>query len=520
MTLEQLIVAFGSTGAEKLKKQVSDLDKRLEKFAKKYAKEQMEADKSIYQYRSKVVNATMLMNKNLSKAISKDSRKQFEQELHQVVRLKKIYDAMGRKRSKKNRPAVGSTAIPNSEEADAQQPKARTAEASKRLATGMLKMSALLLTIAGMLKTLNNNIKEDRLTRIKYSNMLNQVGGMNRRNAMGFDLMVQKYGGGKGEGIQTLKSFTSAIGAMKYGDNSLAEVLGRFGIGGIHSGSTAEDVLRAIANAAQGMDKYSQQALFDATNLSDPIQQMIREGKIDEALKSMYEGSSKVDMSAFANQVMADFKAWFTGGENMSSMFKPFTDAISDFKKEHETLANFIENYLLPLGVPLTSLFGGFMLVNKALGTMGTGLVGGLGSFGAKLAGTSAALANLTTAITGVLAFIGGYKAGDWFFNDTELGRQLQYWLFPDNPGGAEWREKKYQEELDYFLKTKEAGRFDAIPEWMWEKFDPHAYEALKESKGDINTTTNNTYIYEGQSSPTGGGVYRPTNANGITVNF
>lgn len=53
------------------------------------------------------------------------------------------------------------------------------------------------------------------------------------KSAQRYDVTLAKYGGTRGEGTSSIRSLSSALGGLRYGDTSLVRAAGRFGIGGI-----------------------------------------------------------------------------------------------------------------------------------------------------------------------------------------------------------------------------------------------------------------------------------------------
>ena len=128
--------------------------------------------------------------------------------------------------------------------------------------------------------------------------------------AVGLDKELYSYGAEKGEAMQLLSQLSAGIGAMRYGDTSLVQTLGTFGIGGIGAHSKSKDVLRSIWQRAQGMDEEEREAMFNALGFSRGIKTFMRKGKISDielekitqewtekdtqTLKNMYEVENSI----------------------------------------------------------------------------------------------------------------------------------------------------------------------------------------------------------------------------------
>lgn len=117
----------------------------------------------------------------------------------------------------------------------------------------------------------------------RVKNALSYIGtGTAPKNVMGIDKALYGYGGEKGEAIQLLSQLSAGIGAMRYGDTSLVQTLGTFGISGIGAHSKSKDILRSVWQRAQGMDAEEQEAMFNALGFSQGIKNFMRKGSLSE----------------------------------------------------------------------------------------------------------------------------------------------------------------------------------------------------------------------------------------------
>ncbi len=290
MDVERFVILFGEEGAKKVLAQIEELDKRLAAFAKKYVNDQVQAEVNLEKFRKRQISNLDKFKDRAFKSDKKRSRSLFEQENRQMTELNK------------RRKKYTSDAQKPTTQTEAGAPSTRRESDWERIKL-LTAIYAIGRFVVGASRWLGSREKNARI----YSGLYSQTGLPSNR-AEAYDLAVRRMGGERGEGLKTLSSISSALGAMKYGDTSLIEVLGRFGIGGIHTGSSAEDVLRAVAEKASGMDAKSQQALFDALGLSDAQQLLIREaiksGNMSEVFKdsqSIVEWSTKLQ-EAFNKQ--------------------------------------------------------------------------------------------------------------------------------------------------------------------------------------------------------------------------
>lgn len=71
--------------------------------------------------------------------------------------------------------------------------------------------------------------------------------------AQQYDVELARYGGTRGEGVSSIKSLSSALGGLRYGDTSLIRAAGRFGIGGISPYDNPLAVKRKIISKLRTM---------------------------------------------------------------------------------------------------------------------------------------------------------------------------------------------------------------------------------------------------------------------------
>lgn len=104
--------------------------------------------------------------------------------------------------------------------------------------------------------------------------------GMSGARVEGLEGSLARWGGQQGEGLGTVRSINAQLGAMRFGDTSLVETLGKFGIGGIGTQSTPTDVLKAVMRRVQTLGKDSAEsfALMSAMNFSDAMMKIMQEG--------------------------------------------------------------------------------------------------------------------------------------------------------------------------------------------------------------------------------------------------
>lgn len=73
------------------------------------------------------------------------------------------------------------------------------------------------------------------------------------KSAQQYDVELARYGGTRGEGVSSIRSLSSALGGLRYGDTSLIRAAGRFGIGGISAYDNPLAVKRKIISKLRTM---------------------------------------------------------------------------------------------------------------------------------------------------------------------------------------------------------------------------------------------------------------------------
>ena len=73
------------------------------------------------------------------------------------------------------------------------------------------------------------------------------------KSAQQYDVELARYGGTRGEGVSSIRSLSSSLGGLRYGDTSLIRAAGRFGIGGISPYDNPLAVKRKIISKLRTM---------------------------------------------------------------------------------------------------------------------------------------------------------------------------------------------------------------------------------------------------------------------------
>ena len=192
---------------------------------------------------------------------------------------------------------------------------------------------------AGMLAKGTWDFTKDKLhSRVK--NALSYLGtGTEPKYAVGLDKELYGYGGEKGEAIQLLSQLSAGIGSMRYGDTSLVQTLGTFGISGIGAHSKSKDILRAVWQRAQGMDEEEREAMFNALGFSQGVKNFMRKGSLSEIdldaavskweeddseiLKGMYDVENTIqkkveEIASGVGKIVKWFEDFFNGDKKVA----------------------------------------------------------------------------------------------------------------------------------------------------------------------------------------------------------
>lgn len=192
---------------------------------------------------------------------------------------------------------------------------------------------------AGMLAKGTWDFTKDKL-HSRVRNAMSYLGtGTEPKYAVGLDKELYGYGGEKGEAIQLLSQLSAGIGAMRYGDTSLVQTLGTFGISGIGAHSKSKDILRAVWQRAQGMDAEEQEAMFNALGFSQGIKNFMRKGSLSEIdldaavsewqkndseiLKGMYDVENTIqkkveEIASGVGKIVKWFEDFFNGDKKVA----------------------------------------------------------------------------------------------------------------------------------------------------------------------------------------------------------
>lgn len=319
--LDNFIVLFGESGAKKLEKTIDNIGKAVVNSVNK----SIAAHKTLERHRSK-------SNKNLTNAnklrhkLATESSKIEERTLRKTVPLEKQLDVALGKRERLEKSIAGLSkntikyqqkrnelAKENAKIVDLQEKKskkdekekiaqdkerekaeraamlARTSNIRKIASFFGLSRGAMLagglgagILGAGMLAKGTWDFTKGKVhSRVK--NALSYIGtGTEPKYAVGLDKELYGYGGEKGEAIQLLSQLSAGIGSMRYGDTSLVQTLGTFGISGIGAHSKSKDILRSVWQRAQGMDEEEREAMFNALGFSQGVKNFMRKGSLSE----------------------------------------------------------------------------------------------------------------------------------------------------------------------------------------------------------------------------------------------
>lgn len=386
--LDNFIVLFGESGAKKLEKTIDNIGKAVVNSVNK----SIAAHKTLEQHRRNSIKNLTNANK-LRHKLATESSKIEERTLRKTVPLgKQLVDAL-RNRDRLEKSISGSSkntikyqqkrnelAKENAKitdlEAKIRRQQSQEEERSLRRRNKIIVATAATVAMIGRSAFKEQkwafDVRRDAARRVSAY----QGTGMTARNVQGFDEYLGGFGGASGEGAQALRSLNAKIGAMRYGDTSLVQTLGTFGIGGIGAHSTPKDVLRAIMQRAQGMDAAESEAMFSAMGFDDAMKLMARKGDIEglEREADPYKFDKKqIELLQKTYQAEEDFnKKAIEAADKLS----PIESAVNFLKEKFGLYFNLFD------GINLKDFINAGLLYFTAKGVFGMPKAGGRGVVG------------------------------------------------------------------------------------------------------------------------------------------
>lgn len=274
MILDQLIVAFKAEGADNLIKTIEKVSRKVEESIKNVADAEIEFSKKQYLENLKYhkLNGKKELQdnlKNLNYFDIQKRKKSIEYFKWRERELKK-QDVAEEKREK-NR--LKNIKIRQKEEEKA---------IKKSILMSNLKLASTAAVIWGSGKALFRTLGfVDEGAINATQRVASYVGtGISGTGVEGLEQSLGRWGGQMGEGVSTLRRITAQLGAMKYGDTSLVETLGKYGVSGIGVQSNSIDVLKAIMNRVQQMGVNTSEAfaLMSEMGLSNAMMKIMQGG--------------------------------------------------------------------------------------------------------------------------------------------------------------------------------------------------------------------------------------------------
>jgi len=344
--LDQFILVFGEQGAKQLEKTIDNIGKTVVDATNKAIKAQNKAEKArssslknlseANKKRHKLsVESSRIEEKNLRKILPLEV--QLERSLKNKEKLEKSISTISKNTIKyqeqRNKLAKENTRILELQgKIKRKQDLEELDRASKRNKTIALTIASVSLLGRTVLRA-NDWAKNARRSGVGLATSYLGT-GLTSANAQGIDQYLGRFGGSVGEGVSALSSINAKIGAMKYGDTSLIETLGTFGISGIGATSTSKDVLKAVISRAKTMDTASQEALFDALGFTPAMKAMARKGDIEglNATADPLEYDKKT-VDLLEKTYKADFEV-LKATQSVAEDLEPITKTINMLKEK------------------------------------------------------------------------------------------------------------------------------------------------------------------------------------------
>lgn len=294
MIEESFTVAFGSKGLDKLQKDIEKLDKSLTSLAEKTAGIKLPP----------------------SQAIPGRTR----------IRSRRAYYASSAFLNETS--SSGSIPSRGGSSSGGAAPNSRT---GRDIVLAISKLALATAAFAQLGRSFNNYFKNAAHKAVVSSSLLGQA-GTSKQYTSNLDTAMRRRGGGFGEAHKTLSNFSGALGAMKFGDMSLASTLGDFGISGIMPGSSPKEILDVIYEWQKGQGENEKQALFNRVGLSDALQDTLRSGEYenmsDAAILEATQTQREDMAREVAIEVAKDIAKGVWGDTAVIKAINELTDAI------------------------------------------------------------------------------------------------------------------------------------------------------------------------------------------------
>lgn len=445
--IDKLGVIFESKGAEKIIADLTNIQNKITELNKTFAlgSEGLKKYQQAFDTIGKSQKGLWEKITREIKTYSKEITKSYDEEIEKLEKIKKLREE-AYKGGSNNSASDGNSGYNNRKNLD---------------------IVYSILSTVKFLTASRKTAEEKRQETLRRYNQENLIGSSSSRS-VGYDIALSRYGGIRGEGLESLRNFSVGLGAATRGDISLLRTLGKWGIGGINPQDDPLNVAKAIAQRSKGLSKNERLALFADVGFTDAQAMAAEKGdwgmfqksgnpiSISEVVREASESYAK------STQTIVDTL------DKFNSTIGPFTMMMDEF----------IE--MMPeLSIAIAALAGASPLL---LGLFKGGAGSAWGSIGTALGATAGPI--IGTAVKSSLALaLGGYlgwSIAGWQKDITSWLHKKNYLLPKDGTSDIDSAAKKAEtiksEDRGYFKRNwyNILGAFQGLP-YQWDMLIPNS---------------------------------------------
>ena len=251
MTIDELQIVFSQKGAAGVLSQISKISAAIDNFVKKHSKGSADVLKKYEQTLKAVEKKQESGFKNIEKRAQESNKNilsLYDSEIDKLEKLKKA-------REEAYGVSGGASAAGGLE-----------GGAKGKGALGLL-LTTLYLPRA--LNNANQKIEEIRQLTFRRQNQEMLSGSSSAKRAVGYDNALEAYGAVRGEGLESLRSFSARLGAATRGDVSLLQSLGKWGVSGVSPHDDPMDIVKKIAARSKELSANERNAFFAEVGFTD-----------------------------------------------------------------------------------------------------------------------------------------------------------------------------------------------------------------------------------------------------------
>lgn len=406
-TLDTLYISFKESGADAIKNKINAIGTALDTLASKF--QELDFGKIGGE------NTELENKRDILKQIADESKKIKENFGAQKIGVKTIYNEAGSHIT--NRYYGGASQVEQNISSIADNTK-ETSESIKKTGAGFLKGFA---TLAILIKGARDFYVSAQNTQknIAQWDTAKSLAGLSGNAAENAAVNLAQFGGGRMDAVNANTALSTSLGRLAYGDTSLIQSLGRFGIGGITPRSTPQEIRQKVIDRLKrgDMDLNRANALLSALPFSNADKEAMRSG-IDifkgNATSIYATRETRDQLKGFALKDLAKEKGAQDAYESV--LGKGFIDAINALQREFPLLTLAVEALTVPM-LALAGLWAGGKIVGTTAGGLKTLAAGAAGVAGGGL------LVPTLAGTAGVA--VGAYLAYDWDKEDKKNLNEL-----------------------------------------------------------------------------------------------